>query len=280
MSSTVTWVRRHRLTSFFVLAYVVSWTPWALDAAGLRLGSPFHPGGPLVAALVVIGVADGRPGFRELGARLIRWRVGWIWYVVAVGLPVLMVLTTGLLNAWLGAPAPDFSAIVWADVALLLALRMVNPTDSALGEEPGFRGYAVPHLQRRMSPLAAAGVLGLLTAGWHVPLVQLGNLGWIGLPSTVLIAFLYVWLFNRTGGSLLMAVLFHAGQGAFTFGMLGFTGADGDRAAYVYFGVLVVAVAGVVGGDRAAWREAPEPAVAAEPTPDPEPEPGIGTGRR
>jgi uncharacterized protein len=267
MSSTVQWVRQHRLTSFFVLAYVVSWTPWVFDAAGLSLGTPFFPGGPLVAALVVIAVADGRRGFRELGSRLIRWRVGWVWYLVALGLPVLMVLVTGVVTSWLGAPAPAFSTIVWADVALVLAFRMVNPTDSALGEEPGFRGYALPHLQDRLSPLAAAGVLGVLTAGWHVPLVLLDNLGWIGLPSTVLIAFLYVWLFNRTGGSLLMTMLFHASQGALTFGMLGFTGPDVDRAAYVYFGVLVVAVAAVVGLDRTAWRTAPESAIDAEPEP-------------
>jgi membrane protease YdiL (CAAX protease family) len=267
MSSTAQWVRQHRLTSFFALAYLLSWLPWAFDAAGLSLGTPFFPGGPLVAALIVIAFADGRRGFRELGSRLIRWRVGWIWYAVALGLPVLMVLVTGVLMWVLGAPAPDLSAIAWADVALVLAFRMVNPADSALGEEPGFRGYALPHLQDRLSPLAAAGVLGVLTAGWHIPLVALGNLGWIGLPSTVLIAFLYVWLFNRTGGSLLMAVLFHASQGAFTFGMLGFTGAAHDRAAYVYFGVLVVAVAAVVGGDRAAWRRAPESAINMEPEP-------------
>ncbi|MEX5716921.1 CPBP family intramembrane glutamic endopeptidase [Geodermatophilus maliterrae] len=267
MSSTVSWVRQHRLTSFFVLAYVLSWTPWAFDAAGFSLGTPFFPGGPLVAALVVIAVVDGRRGFRELGSRLVRWRVGWVWYLVALGLPVLMVLVTGLVTSWTGAPAPDLSSIVWADVALLLAIRLVNPADSALGEEPGFRGYALPHLQDRLSPLAAAGVLGVLAAGWHVPLVALGNLGWIGLPSTVVITFLYVWLFNRSGGSLLMAVLFHASQGAFTFGMLGFDGADADRAAYVYCGVLVVAVVAVVSLDRAAWRRAPESAVDAEPVP-------------
>jgi membrane protease YdiL (CAAX protease family) len=262
MSSTVSWVRQHRLTSFFVLAYAVSWAPWVLGAAGISLGTPFYPGGPLIAALVVIAVADGRRGFRELGSRLIRWRVGWVWYLVALGLPVLLVLVTGVITSWLGAPSPDFSAIVWTDVVLLLALRLVNPTDSALGEEPGFRGYALPHLQDRMSPLAAAGALGLLSAGWHIPLVQLGNLGWIGLPSTVVITFLYVWLFNRTGGSLLMAVLFHASQGAFTFGMLGFTGADVELAAYVYFGILVVVVAAVIGLDRAAWRRPPASAVA------------------
>ncbi|WP_448639219.1 CPBP family intramembrane glutamic endopeptidase [Geodermatophilus sp. URMC 63] len=265
MSSTVAWVRQHRLTSFFALAYLVSWTPWAFDAFGFSLGTPFFPGGPLVAALVVIATADGRRGFRQLGSRLVRWRVGWVWYVVALGLPVLMVLATGVLTWWSGASAPDLSGVVWTDVVLLLALRTVNPTDSALGEEPGFRGYALPHLQDRLSPLAAAGVLGVLTAGWHVPLVALGNLGWIGLPSTVVITFLYVWLFNRSGGSLLMAVLFHASQGAFTFGMLGFADADVDRAAYVYFGVLVVAVGAVVGLDREIWRRAPQSAVDTEP---------------
>ena len=269
MPGTASLVRQHRLTSFFLLADAVSWTPWVLDAAGLSLGTPFFPGGPLVAVLVVIAIADGRKGFRELVSRLIRWRVGWAWYVVALGVPVLLVLATGVVTWWLGAPAPDLSAIVWADVALVLAVRLVNPTDSALGEEPGFRGYALPHLQNRWSPLASAAVLGVLTAGWHIPLVALGNLGWIGLPSTVVITFLYVWLFNRTGGSLLMAVLFHASQGAFTFGMLGFGGADENRAGYVYFAVLVVAVTAVVGLDRAAWRRAPESAV------DPQPEPSV-----
>ncbi len=261
MSSTVNWIRQHRLSTFFVLAYVLSWTPWAFDAAGLSLGTSFFPGGPLVAVLVVIAVAEGGPGFRELGSRLVRWRVGWVWYAVALGQPVVLVLATGWVTSWLGAPAPDLSAVVWADVVLVLALRLVNPLDSAMGEEPGFRGYALPHLQDRLSPLAAATVLGVLTAGWHLPLVLQGNLGWIGLPSTMVITFLYVWLFNRTGGSLLMPLLFHASQGAFTFGMLGFTGADLDRAADVYFGLLVVAVIAVVGLDRAAWRRAPESAI-------------------
>ncbi len=276
--ATASWVHRHRLPSFFVLAYAVSWAPWALDAAGMPLGRPFFPGGPLVAALVVIAVADGRRGFRLLGSRLLRWRVGWVWYVVALGLPVLLVLVTGVVTSWLGAPAPDLSAVVWADVAVVLAIRLVNPGDSALGEEPGFRGYALPLLQDRHSPPAAAAVLGVLAAGWHLPLVVTGDLGWIGLPSTVVITFLYVWLFDRTGGSLLVPLLFHASQGAFTFGMLGFAGADADRAAYVYFGVLAVAVVAVVGLDRTTWRRAPSSAVDREPEPGPEPV-ASGTGR-
>jgi membrane protease YdiL (CAAX protease family) len=189
--------------------------------------------------------------------------VSWVWYVVAVALPATLVLTTGLVNSWFGAPAPALAAIAWTDVVLLLALRMVDPTDGALGEEPGWRGYALPHLQARWSPLASAAVLGAVVALWHVPLVALHNLTWIGIPTTFAITFLYVWLFNRTGGSVLLTMLFHASQGAFTYGRLGYEGADLQRAERIYLCVVVLTVAATVVFDRSAWRVAPPTAVAA-----------------
>ncbi len=263
MSGTASWIRTHRLTAFFALAFAVSWAPWPLASAGLLPQEfLFFPGGPLIAALVVIGIADGRHGYRLLASRLLRWRVGWVWYVVAVGLPVLLVLMTGLVAGVFGGSAPDFSAVVWADVALLLMVRMVDVTDGAAGEEPGWRGFAVPHLQARLSPLATAGLLGVVVAAWHVPLIVVGSLAPVGLPTTVAITFLYVWLVNRTDGSLLMPLLFHASQGAFTFGTLGYTE---DDAALAYFGVVVVAVAAVIGLDRSAWRTAPASAVNRQP---------------
>jgi membrane protease YdiL (CAAX protease family) len=262
MSRPQSWVRNHRLTIFFALAYVVAWAPWPLAAAGLLPRQfSFFPGAPLVAALLVIGIADGRPGYRLLASRLFRWRVGWIWYVVAIGFPVLLVVVTGYVTAWLGAPAPRFSGIAWGQVLVLFAIRLVDVTDGAAGEEPGWRGFALPHMQARWSPLVSAGLLGVLVAGWHVPLVVLGSLAPVGLPSTVVITFVYVWLVDRTQGSLLMPLLFHASQGALTFGMLGFTGTDADLVAVVYFGVLVVAVAAIIALDRPAWRTAPASAV-------------------
>jgi membrane protease YdiL (CAAX protease family) len=265
MSSTTPWVRQHRMLAFFVLAYVLSWAPWPLAAAGvLPEEISFFPGGPLVAALVVIAVTDGRRGYRQLLTRLVRWRVGWLWYVVALGLPVALVLVTGLASTWFGAPAPDLAGIAWADVALLFVIRLVDVTDGAAGEEPGWRGYALPHLQGRLSPLRAAGVLGVLVAGWHVPLVVLGSLSWVGLPGTVAITFIYVWLFDHTSGSLLMALLFHASQGAFTFGMLGYSDADEQLAAAVYTGVVVVVAAALIALDRPAWRRAPASAIDAD----------------
>ena len=122
-----------------------------------------------------------------------------------------------------------------------------------MGEEPGWRGYALPRLQADRTPLAAALVLGVLVAGWHLPLVVFGMLGAIGLLSTAAITVVYVWLFNRGRGSALLILVAHALQDSFTFGSLGYSAADTARAEYLYCLVVVVVAATLVVVDRAAW---------------------------
>lgn len=255
------WLQRHRLPAFFVLAFAISWCSWPLYAAGLMPQFEFLPIGPLAAALMVIGLAEGRAGFRAWGRRLIRWRVGWVWYAVALLLPPLMALVTGFANMALGAPAPGLAQVTWSGLLAVFAVRLVNPLDGPLGEEPGFRGYALPLLQARWAPLRSAALLGVVVALWHVPLVVLGQLSLIGLPTTFAITFLYVWLFNRTGGSVLLTYLFHDSQGTFTVGSFGFSGAEAGRAELIYFAVVVLAVLTTVVLDRGAWRAAPASAV-------------------
>jgi uncharacterized protein len=194
------------------------------------------------------------------GSRLIRWRVGWVWYAVALLLPVLLALATGFANMALGAPAPGLGQVTWSGLLTVFAVRLVNPMDGPLGEEPGFRGYAVPRLQASRSPLLAAAVLGVLVALWHLPLVLFGNVSLIGLPTTFAVTFLYVWLFNRTGGSVLLTLLCHNSQGTFTVGSFGFTGADASRAELIYFAAVVIAVLATVVLDRRTWFAAPGPA--------------------
>jgi membrane protease YdiL (CAAX protease family) len=143
------------------------------------------------------------------------------------------------------------------------AIRIVDPTEGPMGEEPGFRGYAVPQLQARLSPLASGAVLGVLVALWHLPLIATGRLAAVGLPITFAITFVYVWLFNRTGGSVLMTMVFHVAQGTVSYGALGFTGADAARMDWLV-GVLWFGLAlGLVVLDRQAWRTAPAEAIAA-----------------
>ncbi|WP_307025763.1 CPBP family intramembrane glutamic endopeptidase [Arthrobacter globiformis] len=256
------WLKHHRLLAFFVLAYAISWASWPLYAAGLVTRMEFLPVGPLAGAVIVIALTEGRPGFRAWGRRLVRWRVGWIWYAVALLLPVVLVLVTGFINVALGAAAPGLERLTWSGLMTVFAVRLVNPLDGPLGEEPGFRGYALPLLQASRPPLLSAAILGVLVTLWHLPLVLFGGLSMIGLPTTFVITFLYVWLFNRTGGSVLLTFLFHNSQGTFTVGSFGFAAAAAGRAELIYFFVVVLAVLATVVLDRKAWRKAPRSATA------------------
>ena len=80
-------------------------------------------------------------------------------------------------------------------------------------------------------------MLAPIVALWHVPLVTTGQLAAVGIPITFAITLVYVWLFNRTGGSVLLTVAFHIAQGTFSYGVLGFTDADAARMDWIV-GVL------------------------------------------
>src|SRR3712207_8092172 len=124
MSSLLSVVQRHPLITFFMLAYAISWAFLPIEA--LR----FLPAGPFLAALIVIPITQGWAGLRELGSRMIRWRVGWIWYAVAIGLPLAVHLFTVALNVALGAGAPSlaqFSPL--PGIILVFAVRLINPLD-------------------------------------------------------------------------------------------------------------------------------------------------------
>jgi uncharacterized protein len=254
VSAAASWIRSHRLTAFFALSYALSW--WAMILYWIRVWptTTFIAAGPLVAAIIVIAVAEGRAGFRELGARILRWRVPWYWYAVALGLPLAVRIGSVLVNTGADAPTPDWAALSWTSFGLAVLVRLVNPMDGPLGEEPGWRGYAVPRLQATRSPLAAALILGVLVAGWHVPLVLIGDVGPVGLVTTGTITIVYVWLFNRTSGSVLLTLLFHSVQGAITMSDLGLAGDHLARQEFIECVVWSVVAAGVLVLNRSAWR--------------------------
>lgn len=249
--------RRNRLALFFGLTFLVSWAAWPFTTDDPVL----FTFGPLTAALVVIGLTEGVAGYRDLLARLLRWRIGW-WWAAAAGIPLAVLAVASLANvAFWGAPVPDLAAVGWGALAASAALRLVNAGDGPAGEEPGWRGYAQPRLQALACPLAATAVLGVFAALWHLPLVVAGSLPVVGLPVTFAITFVYAWLFNRTGGSLLATLVFHVLQGTVTYPVLGLAGADAQRMDLLTGALWVLLAIAVVAPDRRIRHVAPRAAV-------------------
>jgi membrane protease YdiL (CAAX protease family) len=96
----------------------------------------------------------------------------------------------------------------WPD--LLAAFIFPSLLLIALGEEPGFRGFALPRLLVGRSALAASLILGVLHAIWHIPLFIFGSDPPLIAVIVVAGAVLNTWLFNKTNGSVLLAMLLHA----------------------------------------------------------------------
>jgi len=249
-------VRRYELVVFFALSYLIAWST-------LPFGS-FLAFAPIVSAIVVVLIAEGLPGLARLGRRLIRWRVNWIWYAAAIGLPLLVHAVAISLNMAAGAPAPSLTQFQpWYAVLLLFGLRMVNFTDGPLGEEPAWRGVAQPRLQSRWSPLASAALLGVLITGWHLPLVFMRQFD-LGLPdilTTVVVTFWYAWLFNRTGGSVLLPLIAHVTEGCINTQALWPAGPDADRETWMWLISWTLLAVALLIFDRKSWRTAPESAI-------------------
>lgn len=214
-------VRQHPLVSYFVLAFAFSWAYWIPLA--LSGGDGSHaPGlaGPAVAGVIVTSLVDGRPGVRELLARIVRWKVAPRWYAVALaplaagmlGL-VAIVLTGGDPPSWERlASFPGLPTLGWLLVFLLVL--GVN----GYGEEIGWRGVAWPRLRDRHSFGVATLLLAVPWALWHLPTFWLDT-GLAGLSPPMVVGWSFGlaagtvvlgWLYEGAGSSLLIVALFHA----------------------------------------------------------------------
>ncbi len=219
----LTAVRRRPTTAFFALAYGFSWTLWL---SALALFPPELPParrapaqlllvvgtfGPFVAAVVVAWATETVP---ELKARLLRWRVAPRWYAVALLLPILAVAVAYGVYRFLGGPPVQPSRTIPASALLVVfAFTLIAGGGN---EEPGWRGFALPRLQRRFGPVVGTLVLAVLWAGWHLPAFldpassqsALPPLAWaLGVAATSLVL---TWLFNVAAESVPVVALYHA----------------------------------------------------------------------
>ena len=266
-------MRRHPLVAFFVLAYALSWWAWIPYAMGV-LGAPIAGCGPFLAACVVLALTEGRAGVVGLLRRMVRWRIGSGWYAVALLLPAAVAGLATLLNLGLGAASPSAADVGrWTSIFGTLAFLLVVPGAGGAWEEPGWRGYAVPRMQARWSALTSALVLGVLVAGWHLPLIVSGQVHYADVASILGATVVINWLFNHVRGSVLPIMLLHATNNAVAGNYFSpmFTGADSARQAWLLAAVWCAVAVGVVlaGGPEHLSRSRPrevEPLPAATPT--------------
>ena len=217
----------HPLPAFFGLTFVLSWSIWvplALDHVGwlpldlsagvvsvIRL---FGTLGPALAATIVALLQGGRSAEGALWRQLGRWRVSWRWYVAAgLVFPTLLFVMAGAYRLLPAAGPLPFQAVSAGSLVTVGLILVV----SVLGEEVGWRGFALPRLQERWTALKASLLLGAIWTVWHLPFwVVLGELEQFG-PAYWLLSWAFItagaiyltWLMNNTGNSLLVAVLFH-----------------------------------------------------------------------
>lgn len=159
-------IHRHPLGSFFVIAYAIAWLLWT----PLVVSGDDSPSGvgfiltllgslvPSAVAVALVAVLHGKGGVKKLFCRLLVWRVGVAWWAAVVLLSLLAVGAVGV-NVLAGADAPDVTVAIPAIVALFLFSIFPG---SVGGEELGWRGFALPQLQRGWTALKASVVLGLV----------------------------------------------------------------------------------------------------------------------
>jgi uncharacterized protein len=260
---------RHPLVAFFVMAYAFSWlvwAPWVLggDGAGLLpinisqtasgyLNATAILAGPTLAAFIMTATTEGREGVRRLLGRYVLWRVGLRWYMFAlIGVPLIMLLGTMVYSMEL----PNLGALGGPSYLLsyLLSFALVTVLGGPLLEEGGWRGFALPRMERLHGPLLASLILGILWALWHLPefLVPSWTAAMGGGSIVVIILFtitavtftiVITWVFNNTRASLLLAILVHASIDTFGGTLAAIFPAKAVTSAFPYmigFGVVAL----------------------------------------
>jgi len=213
-------LRRFPLASFFVLSYlffliaimiigaVVSLTSVSDIFMGLLIALAAWT--PNLAAIVVTGITEGRSEIKDLFAGWLKWRVNPWWYAFGLA-PFLMAFVSAWLYANFGNPTFPNIATRLTTSGLLLMI-FFHTIQGATGEELGWRGFALPRLQNRFSPLSSAIILGLIVSGWHGLLHLVSPTGipewqfWLLMVSYSIIV---TWAYNKSRGSILITTLFH-----------------------------------------------------------------------
>ncbi len=223
-------MKQRPVASFFILAYAISWVLWVpvllcikfvlptgQDPGWLMLPMALGTYSPTVAAVMMTRILEGKPGVKKLWAKFRVWRVGFRWWLTAFLLAPVVTLAAMAIYVLQGGDLGRFDPSQWYVVLLgpIFALPLF------LGEELGWRGYALSRLQEKYSALRSSVIVGVLWMFWHTPAFWVaGGTPLSGKPVTLLavgwylifmigISILMTFVYNNTKESVLLAILFH-----------------------------------------------------------------------
>jgi len=195
------------LLLYFALAYGISFVLWLVVLTGKsrsRFWLSIGTFGPSIAALTTHRIFAGNWRAVRLWTTLPKFLLGSAYGALAVliaAFTAAFFMTESGMNRW-----------QWPVLLQILTLFGPNLVGGPLGEEPGWRGYALPRLQHQFDPVTSSIVLGFLWANWHLPLIlfHVYNVTWWQFTILTMAASVFLSLaFNRSGSSTLSAVIVH-----------------------------------------------------------------------
>lgn len=256
------YIKTHPLISFFIIVFAIMYLAGIVGIFSLVPPSSFiffwilGSFAPTIAALIVLGITDGKPGIKKLFKSFLIWRVGFKWYFATVSIVILSIIVS---FAYLFSQNSAIPTIPILGLFLMLPMGLfLGP----LSEEPGWSGFALPRLQSKYNAFTASLILGVLWAVWHAPLWFISGSPqstmpfWLFFIALLAVRFIMGWAYNNTNGSLIIAVLFHL---FFNFGNEFAVGTLGvpinsflylAGAALVIYAVLVIIFAGPINLSR------------------------------
>ncbi|MFX0134178.1 MAG: CPBP family intramembrane glutamic endopeptidase [Candidatus Hodarchaeota archaeon] len=217
------WIKKKPIIFYFIIAYAATWIlvfPLVLTGLGiLSVNMIWHflgPLGPTISAIIIIYISNKKEGLKNLKNSIFKWRVGAFWILFsALIMPAFLFLTI-LLNLAFTGNFIDLGAYLLNEgitepVSLIIWI-LVGAVCYGIFEEIGWRGYALPKLQEKYSPLVSTIILFVGWAFWHTPMffyrfnIEI-LFGW--LYGLFLGAIILTFIYNSSGGSTFVAILFH-----------------------------------------------------------------------
>ena len=215
-------IKNHPLPAFFILTFFLSWLsgfPAAFLPNWPDILTFFMSMMPAVAAMIIVLLTGGKQHLLTLLSSLKKIRVPWYWYGFVLLFPATTMITTIFIFSQtnklsLDASFPLFH-LNFSHFFFLIGI-LVYQLVIVWGEELGWRGYALPELQKKMHPIYASILLGLIWGIWHLPYFFMKGSAqeniplWFFILSTIGYSLIYTLIFNGTKESTWMVSLFHA----------------------------------------------------------------------